>query len=207
MLTAATSRAVFERYLTPAEEKQLLGHVAQFADVLARRDHAWMRLLRQTGLRVQSLSLLDVGAAREALATKRLRIDDAIAKGGRGYDVHLNKRAVIALKELLQIRRRMLGGSCGAGEESLLLCRRGHRLSVRSLQARMREWVHDCRLPVAASPHWWRHTLAKRLIANSESQDPLGIVQVALGQRSRNSTGVYSLPDREAIAMAMEAAA
>ena len=41
-------RQVFERYLTVVEERRLLAHVAQFADLQARRDHAWMRALRQT---------------------------------------------------------------------------------------------------------------------------------------------------------------
>ena len=43
-------------------------------------------------------------------------------------------------------------------------------------------------------------------MARSEARDPQGIVQVVLGQRSRESTVIYTLPDREAVEDAMELA-
>jgi len=206
MLTAATNRQQFERYLTAADERQLFRHVAQFADVLAHRDHAWLRLLRHTGLRVNSLALLNVADATAAKISGALRVRSETAKGGRGYDVGLNKSARAALADLVKIRRQMIRQGADDGD-ALILCRRGKRISVRSLQHRMAHWCKSAGLVIPASPHWLRHTLAKRLIERSDARDPFGIVQVVLGHRSRNSTGIYALPDREQIAHALEAAA
>lgn len=204
MLNTITQRAVFERYLTEAEEKQLMQHVRQFADVLARRDAQWIELLRQTGIRVGSMAGITLGDAQAALRSKHLHLVDQYAKGHRGYEVPLNTRATACLKALVKIRADM---GYGAHPEMPLVMSRNHRgMSVRSYQARMAMWVADAGLPVAASPHWLRHTLAKRVMARSTARDPQAIVQVVLGQRCRDSTVIYTLPDREDIVDALELA-
>jgi site-specific recombinase XerC len=205
MLTATTGRRCFERYLTPAEEKTLFAHVHKSKHILARRDRAWMLLIRHTGLRITSLELLDVADAERAIAGAQLRVRPETAKNGKGYDVPLNDSAREALRELVRIHRQM--GGEGMPASPLLLSRRGQRLKVRTLQVRMTLWVRGAGLPHRASPHWLRHTLAKRIIARSGSPDPLGIVQVALGHSDRNSTGIYALPDREQVLHALRAAA
>lgn len=204
MLNTITQRAVFERYLTEAEEKKLMQHVRQFADVLARRDAQWIELMRQTGIRVGSMAGVTLGDAQAALRSKRLHLVDEHAKGGRGYEVPLNTRAIACIKALVKIRADM---GYGAHPDQPLVMSRNHRgMSVRSYQARMAMWVAEAGLQVSASPHWLRHTLAKRVMARSEAKDPQGIVQVVLGQRSRESTAIYTLPDREDIADALELA-
>lgn len=205
MLNAVSQRKTFDRYLTPDEEKQLLGHVGKFRDFLARRDHAWMRLARHTGLRIGSIALLDIDDARAALEQGFLRVRNEIAKRGHGYDVRLTAPAREALEDLLLIHRKMRNERKPC--DALILCRRGHRITVRSLQARMAGWVCDAGLAVAASPHWFRHTFAKRIIKKSEASDPFTIAQFALGQSSRASTAVYTMPDREDMAAALERAA
>ena len=70
MLNAITQRAVFERYLTEGEERQLMKHVGRFGDELSRRDAAWMDLLRQTGIRVGSMAGLTVEAGDVALMSR-----------------------------------------------------------------------------------------------------------------------------------------
>jgi site-specific recombinase XerC len=71
----------------------------------------------------------------------------------------------------------------------------------------MAHWREHTGLPVEASPHWLRHTLAKRIIARSTARNPLGVVQHALGHHSLNSTGIYTAPDRDELARALEEAA
>lgn len=198
-------RKVFERYLTLQEERQLLRTVAKHGDVLARRDAAWMALLRQTGLRVGALAGLTVLDARTALTGGRLHSRPEISKGERGYEIYLNKKARAALGELLRLRREQ--GHGDHPDAPLCMSRKRLALSVRSYQARMRLWVGLAGLDVAASPHWWRHTLSKRLMQQSTARDPLAVVQAALGHVSRNSTAIYTRPDREEIAQAMEEAA
>jgi len=195
-------RAVFTRYLKRDEEKRLLAHVAQFRDLLARRDCQWMRLLRHSGIRVGSMAAVTVGDARDAAALKRLKLRRA--KGGRVYEVPLNSEARAAVRELLKIRREQ--GHPMIDDEPLVMSRKHKGLAVRSFQARMRKWVREAGLDVEASPHWFRHTLAKRLMKQSTAEDPRGIVQGAMGHASTQSTDVYTLPDREDLERAMEEA-
>lgn len=198
-------RRVFERYLTPTEERALLATVGALRDVLARRDHAWMRLLRQTGLRVGALAGLTVYDAKEALREGRLASRPEISKGSHGYSVPVNKKAAAALKELLAIRREQ--GYAEIPDEPLILSRKHRAMSVRSFQARMQMWRRQAGLSVEASPHWFRHTLSKRILARSTAREPLRVVQAVLGHASPSSTSIYTLPDREEIAQAVEEAA
>lgn len=202
MLNPVTKRKVFSRYLTEVEERQLLREPARYNDPLAQRDHAWMVFMRQTGIRVGSLSQLTVADARAMLASGTVTVHDEIAKGGRGYQVPLNKAARKALEQLLRVRRDQ--GFDPIASMPLLMSRKGKGLSVRSLQARMQLWRREAKLPVAASPHWLRHTLAKNIIKHSEAKDPQGIVQIALGHRYRETTVLYTLPDREEVLRALE---
>ena len=201
-------RKVFERYLRPDEERRLFAAVGNRAELLAQRDYAWMRLLRQTGIRVGSLAGLTVDDVRQALREKRLQVRDEIAKKDRGYVVHLNKKAVQALRDLLRIRREL--GHPEIGDAPLVMSRKagatGKGMSVRAFQDRMQHWRQAAGLTVEASPHWWRHTLAKRLVERSTAKDPRTIVQHALGHASIVSGAVYTFPDRDDLQMAMEEA-
>lgn len=198
------SAAVFDRYLTEAEERQLLTHVGAFSDVLARRDHAWMRLMRQVGIRVGALAGLTVDDARQALHTNYLPLDPEHAKRGKGGRVFVTRDARRALRDLLQIRREL--GYPDIGDQPLIMSRNHTGISVRSLQHRMATWVRASGLQVAASPHWWRHTLGKRVMARSTAKDPQGIVQQQLNHSSRSSTVIYTRPDREDLETALEEA-
>lgn len=204
MKNRITNRRVFERYLTHAEEKKLFAAVARFAGVYARRDHAWMTLMRQTGIRVGAMAGLTVGDARQALRTHYLVLDDDHAKGGWGYSVYVGKKARKSLQALLRIRKAMGHGLIP--DEPLVVSRHGQGLSVRSFQARMALWRDEAGLDVEASPHWFRHTLAKRILSESTARNPVRIVQLALGHRDDRSTAVYTLPDREDVELAMEEA-
>lgn len=195
-------RKVFERYLSITEERLLLRTVAEYTSILAQRDHAWMRLLRQTGIRVGTLAGLTVFDAHEALKDGRVYSRPEISKGENGYFVYLNKKARQALKDLLHIRRAM--GHPDNADAPLVMSRNNGAMSVRSFQARMVQWCGVAGLPFQASPHWWRHTLAKRIVQQSTARDPRGIVQAALGHSSISSTAVYTLPDREDVARALE---
>jgi len=194
----------FSRYLIPSEERQLLLTVRQRSGVLARRDHAWMRLLRQTGIRVGTLAGLTVRHAQEALRTGYLTYEPAIAKKKRGGRVFINKKARVALKDLLSVRRAM--GYAQDPDAPLVMSRNHKGLSVRSYQDRMQHWRIEAGLPVDASPHWWRHTLGKRIMKNSTAEDPRGVAQAVLNHADMRSTMIYTKPDREEVEQSMEEA-
>lgn len=222
-------RQVFERYFSEKEERQLMacvrgaGGLPGVPGVLARRDAAWMSLLRQTGLRVTPLAKLTVGDARAALGKAVLNVRGETNKRGREHKVELNRVALAALGALLKVRaelttdhdfdaplilsREHRGRVRGAMTDELgaLALAHGTGMSVRALQQRMRLWCDRAGL-ADGSPHWMRHTLAKRLMARSTARNPLAIVAGVLGHSSQNSTAVYCQPDKEEITQAMEAA-
>lgn len=214
--TAVTDRKVFERYLTREEEKQLFKYVSQFRGLYARRDLAWMQLLRQTGIRVGALCKITLQQAQDAIRTQYLELEPEQLKGGvrrgrggttvrRGQTVRCNTAAVAALKSLVALRKEQ--GVPGDAAAPLVLARgkrRTRTITVRQLQKRMAHWVLASGLEIDATPHWWRHTLAKRLMASSTAEDPQGMAQLALGHSKRETTAIYTLPDRESWARAME---
>lgn len=80
-----TKENIFSRYLTEDEEKRLFKTVRQFADIYARRDAAWMQLLRHTGIRVGTLSGLTVADAKNAARDHSLTLRGEICKRGKGF--------------------------------------------------------------------------------------------------------------------------
>ena len=197
-------RKVFNRYFTFAEERQLFKAVDSVNDIYARRDYAWMRLLRQTGIRVETLAGLNVQDARDGLADKYLTLRPEITKRNRGGRVFLTTKARQALKDLLSIHRAM--GQPLADDSPLIFSRKQRRMSVRSYESRTSHWCAMAGLEVAGSPHWFRHTLAKRIMQQSTAADPRGVVQVALNHASIKSTSVYTMPDKEDVERAMQEA-
>lgn len=194
-------RQVFDRFLTHNQERQLLGFVGSFKDILARRDHAWLRLLRQTGIRVGALTALTTADAREALRERRLTVT---RKGGGRYTVYANRGARQALQDLLRVRREQ--GYPERPDDPLVMGQKGRGLSVRSCQARLQAWRTAAGMGEAVSPHYLRHTFAKRIIKQSTAEQPLLVVQQALGHASLTSTAVYARPDKEDMAQALEEA-
>lgn len=209
-------RNTFERYLTADEERRLFETIkAQRADLYARRDLALFRLMRETGLRVGTVAGMSCAEARHAVRQGRLVLRPEICKqsgkrraqgkAARGLDLYCPKKARASLRELLACRRDM--GHTEHPEGTLVMSRHGKGISVRSIQSRMRKWCLAAGLDVVASPHWLRHTLAKEIVARSTSRNPVAIVQRQLGQASPASAAVYTMPDREEIEDAVEAAA
>lgn len=192
------------RYLTVSEEKTLFKTVDGVAGILAQRDGAWMLLLRQTGMRLGSLAGLTVADARHGLATNYLELKDEHAKRGNGYQVFLNKTSKSCLRVLLRNRTEM--GYTAEPDMPLVMGRNHKGLSIRSFQSRMRIWVDMSCIAMPASPHWFRHTLAMRIMAQSTANNKLGIVQSALGHHTADATMIYTRPNREDIALAMEEA-
>ncbi|MDP1007322.1 tyrosine-type recombinase/integrase, partial [Klebsiella pneumoniae] len=89
------------------------------------------------------------------------------SKRKQAHTVHVNKAAAKALRDLLKIRREM--GHPESDDAPLIVSRNHRGLSVRSFQSRMKKWVQSAGLPVSATPHWFRHTLAMRLMRNSSA--------------------------------------
>lgn len=200
-----TPRKVFDRYFTPPEERALLATIHQYADVLALRDHAWIRFARHTGVRVSVLAGMTCQDARDALRGDHFMVRGEINKGGKSYRIFLTKQARQALSYLLVLRRQHFN-KAEDPEAALLISRQGQALTERNLRKRMTHWVELAGLR-GGSPHWLRHTLAKRIMKNSTASDPRAVVMHALGHSDFNNTMIYSMPDMEDIEAAMQEAA
>lgn len=203
MKRSTNDAEAFNRYLTAEEERRLLRTIARIDDVHAKRDHAWIRLMLNTGIRVGALAQFTVGDARQAVASKTFPLREEIQKRRQAHSLPLNREAEKALRDLLRLRK--LQGYHNEDLEQPLIMGRKHRgLTVRSYQDRLSLWVREAGLPAEISPHWLRHTMAKRLMATTTHHNPLGVVQVALGHRNISSTGIYTRPDKETLREAME---
>lgn len=191
------------RYLTEEEQKRLLRHVDQFRDSAAQRDHAFMRLLLCTGMRLNEARLLTVGDALEALRTDTIFIPREHRKGQKtDHRVLVTQPVRESLLGLLNIRR---GMGFADRADALLLCgRNGEGMTSRAIQLRVAMWAKAAGLPDGVSPHWFRHSRGMNIMKHTTSNDPRGIVQAALGHASIASTGIYTRVTREDLASALQ---
>lgn len=201
MGTFGGNSQVMERYLTEDEEARLFGTVRRLADIYARRDYAWMRVLLYSGMRISEFSALTVGDAEDALRHGAIFIPAERRKGGRAgraddLMLRIHARLREALEDLLKIREAM-GGETGRGQPLVLSRNGGAAMSVRSYQSRFSKWSREAGIPERASPHWLRHTCAMRIKARTTSTNPLLAIKAQLGHRSLSSTGVYAQTTRE----------
>lgn len=214
----------FERYLTEAEQKQLLRTMKlQTGDLLARRDYAWVRALIHSGMRLGEFSRMTVGAALAALRTgwifipkehrkgwnrkPRQRKDGStyLPKPPKDHTVLVTAPLREALTDLLAVRALQSGCASGHAHDALVISRHGAGLCPRQYELRMARWAALAGLPEGASPHWLRHTRAQNIMRRSTSADPRGIVQAALGHASIASTGIYTAVSREDLAAGLAA--
>ena len=70
-----------KRYLTDEEQRRLLAAPKGSAGLLAQRDYAWMRLLIETGMRVNELATMRLEQCRRALDTGWLVVRREQRKG------------------------------------------------------------------------------------------------------------------------------
>lgn len=217
-----TTMRELKRYLTEDEQRRLLTVVKAQAGSLALRDYAWMRLLIETGMRVNELATLSRDQAERALATGWLVVRADQRKGhgvkpkpgeakkpakrvGHEYLVTEPVRQCLEtlialhhdLRPVLQLAPELvpplLWGRCGVVKGVAL----HEHMSVRSFQVRMKHWAYLSGLPEGVSPHWLRHTRGVNIIRRSRGNNPLKVAQLALGHASIASTGIYTQMSRE----------
>ena len=197
-----------KRYLTDEEQRRLLSVAREQAGLLAQRDYAWMRLLIETGMRVNELATLTFRQAVNALASGWLVVTKDQRKGKRcGHEYLVTEPVRQCLEKLMELQDELrpmlslpseqmpplLWGRCGVVRGKVL----AEHMSVRSFQARMKHWGTLAGLPDGVSPHWLRHTRGVNIIRRSRGNNPLKVAQLALGHASIASTGIYTQMSRE----------
>ncbi len=214
---------VFLHYFTEQEEKKLFKTVKETYGIYAKRDYYWMLLMRETAVRLGVLAGPDVkkaknhelpmigltvGDAELSLEEGYLVYDSMNAKNQKKHPIALNKSAAKALRELLKIHSEMsesIEWDMPRLERPLFLSRNRLAMSRRSFQARFTQWCRLAEVP-EGTPHWLRHTWAKRFLERTTSSDALRRVQAVLGHSNLSTTAVYTTPDRESLSSAMREA-
>lgn len=206
--TKDTTMMMNKRYLTDEEQRLLLSVTKGQAGLLAQRDHAWIRLLIETGMRVNELATLTLRQADHALGTGWLVVTKEQRKGKKsGHEYLVTEPVRQSLETLVQLHGvlrpsvdlppevvpPLLWGRCGVVKGNAL----AEHMSVRSFQARMKYWGQLASLPEGVSPHWLRHTRGVNIIRRSRGNNPLKVAQLALGHTSIASTGIYTQMSRE----------
>ena len=192
---------MFKNYFTQQEEKLLLSTVRQHtSDIYAERDYWWMVLARHTAVRVCVLSGLTVGDAQSAIARERLVIRPEINKRNKRQELFCKKIIMDALKNLLRIHKKLAGAQAFSDltfeQRPLILSRKQQGMSIRSFQERMNRWCKKA--GISGSPHWWRHTWAKRQVeASDDVSRTLMKVQLWLGHDDPKTTAIYTRPDKQ----------
>lgn len=150
------------------------------------RDKAILELLFSTGLRVSELVSLN----RDQVDLKQ-REFGVIGKGGKQRVVFVSHQAAEFVERYLRSRMDKhkplfvrLGGKkdISDGDEKV-------RLSVRSVQRLVKHYVAKAKLPVAATPHTLRHSMATDLLRAGAD---LRSVQELLGHKNIATTQIYT---------------
>lgn len=150
------------------------------------RDRSILELLFSTGLRVSELVSLD----REQVNLNTCEFG-VIGKGGRSRVVFISKEAAEWVDKYLKSRmdkykpmfiRDLRPKEIGLADEEV-------RLTVRSIQRLVKKYVRQANLPVAATPHTLRHSMATDLLRNGAD---LRSVQELLGHKNIATTQIYT---------------
>lgn len=193
---------VIHRYFTEAEQTQLLRAVQRVNSREARRDAAWIALLRDSGMRIGELAKMQPAAARLALERGWLFIPKAHRKGKRrDHNILVTDSIRKDLQQLLAVRPEFSRDD--APDAPLIYSRRLTAMSIRGFQDRFAFWASEA--GIKGSPHWMRHTRAMNIMRRSTSNDPRGIVQAALGHDDISSSGIYTQMSKEDLVRELQA--
>jgi site-specific recombinase XerD len=150
------------------------------------RDRAILELLFSTGLRVSELTRLNLDQIN--LNTREFGV---IGKGGKARVVFISKRAVIFMDKYLKSRTdkdRPLFIRYG-GKKEIITEEEKMRLSPRSIERLVKHYVRLAKLPVDATPHTLRHSMATDLLRAGAD---LRSVQELLGHKNIATTQIYT---------------
>lgn len=172
------------RFLSASQVETLL-ELPDTESTRGLRDRAMIELLYASGLRVSELVQLDL----EDLSLDQ-RLIKVRGKGKKERLVPFGEKAHESLKRYLPARRNLLERQAPLKELSaLFLNLRGGRLTARSFQRNLDQYVQRGALLLDVHPHLLRHSFATHLLNNGAD---LRSIQELLGHESLSSTQKYT---------------
>lgn len=177
-------------FLTVDEIKSLFEIIeTNVREKMALRDKAIYELLYATGIRVSELVQLNLNDLD--LHSGELLV---LGKGNKERIVLIGSYAKSALKEYISKAREQL--LKGKKTKALFINRGGTRLTQRSVQRNLVNYVHQAGMIKEITPHAIRHTFATHML---EGGADLRTVQELLGHVSLATTQVYTHITKERI--------
>lgn len=188
--TSTLHRAKRARRLPRAMTRQDVDSLISAAggtDPKALRDRAILELLYSSGIRLSELVGLDVRDYSPTSLSVRV-----MGKGGKERIAPVGRGAASALECYLLQGRAHFGP--GNGNEAMFLNKYGGRLSGRSVERLVKQYLRKAGLPGEASPHSLRHSFATHM---TDSGADLRSVQELLGHSDISTTQIYTSVSRE----------
>jgi integrase/recombinase XerC len=179
LVTAPKSANNLPEVLTPEDVEQLLNFKPN--GLLEIRDMAIVEVMYSSGLRVSETVNINISDFEEEMDFLRV-----LGKGSKTRLVPMGRFAVSAVKNWLTERKKIDNNS-----DALFLSSRGTRLSVRSVQLRLKKMATKQGLP-PIHPHMLRHSFATHML---ESSGDLRTIQELLGHSSLSTTQIYTKLD------------
>ena len=165
--------------LSPEDVEQLLKFKP--TSVIEIRDLAIIELIYSSGLRVSETININLNDFEEDMSFLRI-----LGKGAKTRLVPVGKYAKSAINEWLIERNKIISST-----DALFLNLRGKRISIRSVQLRLRKMALKQGL-APIHPHMLRHSFATHML---ESSGDLRTIQELLGHSSLSTTQIYTKLD------------
>ena len=149
--------------------------------VIEIRDLAIIELIYSSGLRVSETININLNDFEEDMSFLRI-----LGKGAKTRLVPVGKYAKSAINAWLIERNKIINST-----DALFLNLRGKRISIRSVQLRLRKMALKQGL-APIHPHMLRHSFATHML---ESSGDLRTIQELLGHSSLSTTQIYTKLD------------
>ena len=184
LVTAPKSSSNLPDVLSPEDVEQLLNFKP--SNMIEIRDMAIVELMYSSGLRVSETVNINLNDFEENKSFLRV-----LGKGSKTRLVPMGRYAVNAINEWLIEREKILNNT-----DALFLNSKGTRLTVRSVQLRLKKMAVKQGLP-PIHPHMLRHSFATHML---ESSGDLRTIQELLGHSSLSTTQIYTKLDYQHLA-------
>ena len=184
LISAPKSSSTLPEVLSPEDVEQLLNFKP--TNMIEIRDMAIVELMYSSGLRVSETANINISDFEENKTFLRV-----LGKGSKTRLVPMGRFAISAINNWLMEREKILNNT-----DALFLNSKGTRLTVRSIQLRLKKMAVKQGLP-PIHPHMLRHSFATHML---ESSGDLRTIQELLGHSSLSTTQIYTKLDYQHLA-------
>ena len=184
LISAPKSSSTLPEVLSPEDVEQLLNFKP--TNMIEIRDMAIIELMYSSGLRVSETANININDFEENKTFLRV-----LGKGSKTRLVPMGRFAINAINNWLMEREKILNST-----DALFLNSKGTRLTVRSIQLRLKKMAVKQGLP-PIHPHMLRHSFATHML---ESSGDLRTIQELLGHSSLSTTQIYTKLDYQHLA-------